>query len=70
MKKIFQGLRALSMIFNLYPAVIDKMGSSISGAITSTRSNRVASGNAATAMANDKGEFLAMLVNISDVVSA
>ena len=57
------------MILSLYPAVIARTGSSISGAMTSTRSRSVASGNAAAAMASDSGEFLAMPVKISDAVS-
>ena len=51
-------------------AVTDSAGSSSSGPMTRTNAIRGLSGNAATAIASYRGEFLAMVVNISDVVSS
>ena len=54
--------------FNM-PDVKDKIGNSIKGPITSTNEINGRSGNVATAMASDKGEFLANVVKFNATIS-
>lgn len=50
--------------------VTDSTGSSSSGPMTRTNAIRGLSGNTATAIASESGEFLAIAVNTSEVVSS